>query len=102
MPRVESIEVSKYLTVHYLIRVFCTEAETGTIAQAASTTSDVLRIFSALAQPQIAMLRGSAKLLSWKARRCLQHGKCLVITFSHGIPLFQEYDPADIDKWLKS
>lgn len=76
------------------MEVKCTREETAKIADATAKVGDWIWIFSPVLGPwPITVIRGSAALLGWKARRCLEHGKCLAFTFAGLVAIPFAYDP---------
>jgi len=74
--------------------VKCTKAETEKIGEASAKVGDWIWIFApVLGTWLVTIIRGSATLLSWKARRCLEHDKCLAFTFAGLGVIPSEYDP---------
>jgi hypothetical protein len=92
MPRVET----QYFGPRQggMMWIYCTTSETQKVADAAGGISAVTAVFANFVEPVILrIISSSAGLLSWKAKRCLDRGKLLMIECYGVIPIPREYEP---------
>lgn len=94
MPRVEWVLSERH--VHPRMDsggmvLHCTTGETEMIARKASAVADIFAP-PILDQASYLVVKGLAVMLSWKAKRCLSHGKRLAILISGILPLPYEDD----------
>lgn len=76
------------------MEIRCTRSETEKIGDVGNVVGDWIWIFSGIVDPRIlTAIRGSAVLLSWKAKRCLKHGKAVGFTVAGLFIIPFEHDP---------
>jgi hypothetical protein len=88
MPRVEVVDTQRGsggLVLH------CSTQETEMIAGKASAVADIFAP-PILDHASYLVIKGIAVMVSWKAKRCLSHGKRLMIVIGGVVPLLFEDD----------
>lgn len=76
------------------MQVRCTKSETEKIGAVDAVVGDWIWIFNGVVSPiALTAIRGSAVLLSWKARRCLKHGKAIGFLVGGALVIPFEHDP---------
>lgn len=100
MPKV--VTYADAMSNHGSLYVFCTSSETEKIADVTERAGSWINIFSSALDPaSMIAIRAVAVFIPWKARRCLKHNKCLMISVAP-ISTLHEYDPYDSnDGWYK-